>query len=806
MAKRNTEKKHKVAIIGGGPSALAAAFELTNDAEARKRLEITIYQMGWRLGGKCATGRNDKNRIEEHGIHVFFGWYHNAFKMLQRAYEERNQTADGKNAYFTDCNDAFTPGGDSLLTWFAPDEGRWKDLAVKRPAGKGKPWEGGPPQMWTLTKDFLGSLLDMVGSMKDDHPARYKDIREGESVLLSNEDTGAEGGDLLDALIWKPRKRIRAAIRESIHTVLDAEEKVIIGKVHAHLKRIAGKCDALDADGSFPNNGIIKQLIRIIDAALKIIHEIMKVIPHLESHRRSYFALTTADFGLCLIKGLLKQVSFSNGKAYIPTSNLDEVEFSDWMAAQGADQRTIFSPIFRFMYNGTYAYPRGDNNDNGSISARAAILGSLLVFTANKGAPVYAFNAGCAEVFVAPIYQCLRDRGVKFEFFNKVTDIVPAPSNDFIQSIKIDIQARLKDKQKPYDPLMILTLEKEGKKKKLACWPWAPDGSQLQFSTKPEKQRQIEEEGVTHNLGKYNLESSLSNYKVGTKTLRAGRDFDQIILATPPRTLQYIGQKLWTDDSPWQNYSEQIGVVQTQQVQLWLRKTAKELGVDAQSWGLPKGTYVSSNSYKLPLTCWGDYSYLLNVEPYDKSYGDQPRFLGYFTSVLPEVWNIVDSGDENLNYLAYQVIRSAAVNYLQQSMAYFFKNEKYHVNPGSVDLKLLISGAWNKEGDIFPYVLTQQYFRANIDPSELYTQSLPGTGKYRIACDETGFENMFLAGDGTNNGYNFGCVEASVISGIRAARALLNKYNKNIPGSEPIVVPDLLDTIDPNFIYHAPDE
>ena len=82
--------KKKIAILGGGPSALSAAMHLTNDPARREQLDITLYQMGWRLGGKCASSRNAEaqHRIEEHGIHLFGNYYLNAFRMLAKAYDE----------------------------------------------------------------------------------------------------------------------------------------------------------------------------------------------------------------------------------------------------------------------------------------------------------------------------------------------------------------------------------------------------------------------------------------------------------------------------------------------------------------------------------------------------------------------------------------------------------------------------------------------------------------------------------------------------------------------------------------------
>ena len=52
----------KIAILGGGIAGLTTALHLSATPELRAQHEITIYQMGWRLGGKCATGRGPAGR------------------------------------------------------------------------------------------------------------------------------------------------------------------------------------------------------------------------------------------------------------------------------------------------------------------------------------------------------------------------------------------------------------------------------------------------------------------------------------------------------------------------------------------------------------------------------------------------------------------------------------------------------------------------------------------------------------------------------------------------------------------------
>ena len=39
-------------------AGLVAAYELSRPPELRARYEVTVYQLGWRLGGKLASGRD----------------------------------------------------------------------------------------------------------------------------------------------------------------------------------------------------------------------------------------------------------------------------------------------------------------------------------------------------------------------------------------------------------------------------------------------------------------------------------------------------------------------------------------------------------------------------------------------------------------------------------------------------------------------------------------------------------------------------------------------------------------------------
>src|SRR5689334_14654733 len=87
-------RRERIVILGGGVGAVAAAFALTEGPNAG-RYDITMYQIGWRLGGKGASSRRGPaRRIEEHGMHIWFGFYDNALAMMERCYQALGDDRD----------------------------------------------------------------------------------------------------------------------------------------------------------------------------------------------------------------------------------------------------------------------------------------------------------------------------------------------------------------------------------------------------------------------------------------------------------------------------------------------------------------------------------------------------------------------------------------------------------------------------------------------------------------------------------------------------------------------------------------
>ena len=65
-----------------------------------------------------------------------------------------------------------------------------------------------------------------------------------------------------------------------------------------------------------------------------------------------------------------------------------------------------------------------------------------------------------------------------------------------------------------------------------------------------------------------------------------------------------------------------------------------------------------------------------------------------------------------------------------------------------------------------------QFWTANVDPTERYVLSVPGSQKYRISPLDNTYDNLTIAGDWTACGLDTGCVESAVMSGRLAAHAI----------------------------------
>jgi len=154
--------KKKVAILGGGMSSLTSALELTRDKDWKSKYEITIYQMGWRLGGKTSTGRGPNDRIEEHGIHILQGWYDNTFELLKEVYAERREFNLAPECPFQEWEQGFDRNDSTFLTY--QEDGKWLNWPMVFPRNPMTPGKGKLPIHYLIRKLAALGLEFIIGS------------------------------------------------------------------------------------------------------------------------------------------------------------------------------------------------------------------------------------------------------------------------------------------------------------------------------------------------------------------------------------------------------------------------------------------------------------------------------------------------------------------------------------------------------------------------------------------------------------------------------------------------------------------
>ena len=210
------------------------------------------------------------------------------------------------------------------------------------------------------------------------------------------------------------------------------------------------------------------------------------------------------------------------------------------------------------------------------------------------------------------------------------------------------------------------------------------------------------------------------------------------------------------DASPaWRSMVDNVGTVATQALQLWLSEDERALG-----WSGPAGVTVSG--FVKPFDTWASMSHLLPLEDWPEA--DQPRTIAYFCGVL-ETPNALEATPDPAR--ENRAVRGRAQTFLDRDVATLWPAA---VDDGGFRWPLLSDGTPSATDG--SEQLDTQYWRANIDPSDRYVQSLPGTDQYRLHPGRTGFTNLVVAGDWTDSGLNAGCVEGAVRSGQLAAEAV----------------------------------
>jgi uncharacterized protein with NAD-binding domain and iron-sulfur cluster len=711
------EEPIEVAVIGGGCASIAAAFELTRP-EHNGKYHVTIYQLGWRLGGKGASGRGPAGRIEEHGLHVWLGYYDNAFRLLRECYAELGQ--EKRRRRFVDWQDAFF--ADSYLGIADPSpKGGWVSWTAYFPPAKGLPGDPISEENPFTIRSYLTHAVALLRTLLFGVETRAGRQRE----FVASEEPSGPGLDQErspDAILRSIRALLRIGVLAGAAALIEA-----IALVEAALRWLPDQ----------PENAIR----RLVESIATAVRGRLEALVAQDDEMRCKWEVV--DLVLAVLVGTVRFKLISDSRGF---DALDEYDGREWLRLNGASERALNSGYLRGLNDLAFAYPGGDP-ERPRISAGQALRGSLRLFFGYRGALFWKMRAGMGDVVFAPFYEVLAKRGVTFKFFHRLVNVVladPATSSPgdapHVAALEFDVQARTRD-GKAYRPLTDI----EG----AMCWPAMPHYRQL-------------EDGARMAAEGWDFESHWDRRKVASTTLRVGRDFDFVVLGVGFGAIPHVCSEIIARDARWRAMVANVKTVATQAFQIWLRPDLQELG-----WEAPPVTLAG---FAKPFDTWADMAQVIPAESWRKP----PGTVAYFCSALADPPEGTDLDDPGYPMVRREEVRRNAVAFLNGQIRHLWPKA---VGPtGSFRWELLVDPG--EDGETAKRRLRgearfgSQFWTANVNPSDRYVLAAPGTLKYRISPLDNTYDNLTIAGDWTECGLNGGCVEAAFMSGRLAAHAI----------------------------------
>jgi len=671
-------QKQRIAVLGGGMASISAVFEMTDAPDWQDHFEIDVYQLGWRLGGKGASGRNCsgpagvRDRIEEHGLHIWFGFYENAFNQIQRCYKKLGRPPGHPMRTW---REAFTPQDFVVTEEFA--DGAWQPWEVQFPTNASLPGQGDP----------FPSIADYIRML---------------------------GQWLAEA--WRRLRDDDSPIHETPATELS-------------VRAIEAICR--DFGAALPTT-LTVALRRAVDRLLGILHAFAKTTGMRTRTRRAYIV---ADIVGAALRGLLVDRVVTRG-----FDRLDELDFREWLRRHGASEYSLHSAFMRGTYDTVFGYLDGDPEKE-VLAAGTGLRSGLRMLLGYKGHFMWKMNAGMGDIVFTPYYEVLARRGVRFHFFHRVDALRLSGDRRSVASVQMRKQATLKSGA--YDPLVPVN--------GLPCWPSEPRYEQLVEGDEL-RQRAVAGENV-------NLESYWSSWDgVSDITLKAGQDYDTVLLGIPIAALPHIAGDLIAANPSWRDMVTHIRTNRTMNAQLWLHEDVSELG-----WIVQRPPVIGG--FVRPLSVWADLTHLIPEEGWS-GVPRPPRHLAYLVGPMRDTPEPPYFSDPSYPASQAAIVRAETLDYLTRHVRPLWPNA--FDAQGRFRWDLLVDA----EGRSYEDRIDAQYLRANIDPNERYTLSVKGSTKYRLKPEQSGFTNLILTGDWTYSGLNAGCIEAAVMSGMQASRAI----------------------------------
>jgi uncharacterized protein with NAD-binding domain and iron-sulfur cluster len=685
-------RRPRVAILGGGMAGIAAAWRLSEPGWEQELESITLYQRGWRLGGKGASSRGPNGRIEEHGLHLWLGYYENSFRLLRECYDELDRPRTDPGAPIKTWREAMLPAGTVGL-----EDRRlegWHHWLGEFSSNELEPGEPEPSRGEFSILEVLRRSLQLITDFLESLPD--EEVPSGMLALSGSSAPPPGPGALVTGL----RVGVLAAILEAAAQLQGAAART----------RVTTSVGALD------------QAIASIKEALG---GLVEADPDLRRAWHLVAILTTT------VRGILADGIVTDRRGL---ASLNDEDFLDWIGRHGAPDEVADFAFIRGLYDLGFG-DSGETRSSRGMSAGTAVFMTTKMFLEYRGAIFWKMAAGMGDTVFAPLYEALGRRGVRFEFFHRVDNLHLSADRSRIEAVTMGRQVRLANGREHYDPLVRFG--------GLPCFPAAPVLEQLDANAA---------------VADAPLESYFCEWPdAETRVLRDGDDYDVLVFAISLGMVPFVCSELIEDRREWRTMVDNVKTTATQAVQVWLREDERALG-----WPHPGATV---SAYEQPLHTWASMPQLIDVECWPAD--DRPAAIAYFCGALAAP----DPPESDWHtYVAEHRarVRANAVELLEEQLAHLLPGTS---QDGSFRWELLCG----RNGQGGSDALDTQFYLANIDPSDRYVQCAPGSNACRLRAEESGYDNLVLAGDWTDNGLNAGCIEAATMSGLQAANAVMGR-------------------------------
>jgi uncharacterized protein with NAD-binding domain and iron-sulfur cluster len=731
------DRPRKIAILGAGPAGLAAAFALSDPA-VHDDHEITVYQMGWRAGGKCATGRNPERggRVEQNGSHYLFGCYHHSFQLARAVYDELERRGDSR---FGCLAEEFTPV--NLLAGQRFTEDNQPELWFRNfPANLGQPGTKGKymqpfDYMLVIFQLLLGVLFGVVNTAA--RPARS--VTWVMALFSLSPFTPPAGrrslswywGRFVRFLLAGPAFLTNRAVFPALGLLLRFTRWCFVRLVNdgtrrrlaaSTLARVVGFLRAL-RDQVVAFFGRVQRLDALLGPFWRARFFRIQVLSEL---------VFTAAFGV------VADQLWRPGALLA----LDHEDFRAWLVRHGAhDTRTAQSPYVKCWYDAVAAYEDGDPQ-RPRMSAGVALHVLFRAIWTYKGNFAFQMRHEVGDSLIAPLVAVLMHRGVRFEFFSRVKQVLP--DNDeqgsYVREIVIEPQLAPELATPPLFTSSVPAPGHPGGPR--AVWPDRPlfENAELARAARA-------------------TESFYGPQSQREQRLLHGQHFTDVIFSLPVASIPHCASAIAAEQPSWQVMHENIKATETMSLRAWFNIDRRGLG-----WLYPN-PIVSAISG--PFSTWEDNGQSVGTDL--QLPNQKVKAIATLFGPLPAPPHAPGPGPEGDRHVAQQEQKVAACR------ADFLARHALPLWDGLMDPE---SGGINYQAFCAPEGLAGverahwQLLRANVGPLERYTQALPGTLPMRLRADESGYRNMVLAGEWTRNGVEVGCVEGAIMSGLLASRAV----------------------------------